>query len=232
MTTLVLVRHGQASFGTRNYDCLSDAGIRQSKVLGAHWSQLGARWDQAYSGEMSRQRDTASLALAALNDGRVAEVLPEFNEYDADAVVRSYLPVLARRHPELSLDRRELFADRKAFQLFFEKVIHCWLSGEAHDGGDLESWIAFRERCLAGLRAVVTPGGPERRVVFTSGGVITVALQAALGVDDAAAFRLNWRIYNAGQHVFRWGRSGLQLLGFNNISHLELARDPALLTHR
>ncbi len=232
MTTLVLVRHGQASFGTRNYDCLSETGIRQSKVLGAHWSQLDTRWDLAFTGEMSRQRDTASLSLTAANHSGIAMARPEFNEYDADAVVRSYLPVLARRHPELSLDRRELFADRKAFQLFFEKVIDCWLSGAAHDGGTLEGWVAFRDRCLDGLRAVVTPGGRERRVVFTSGGVITVALQAALGVDDAAAFRLNWRIYNAGQHVFRWGNRGLQLLGFNNITHLEQAQDPALLTFR
>lgn len=232
MTTLVLVRHGQASFGTHNYDRLSELGIRQSEVLGAHWARLGIRWDAAYSGDMSRQKDTGRLALAASGDAVATTALPEFNEYDADQVVRGYLPVIARKHPELSLDRRALFADRKTFQRFFEKVVACWLAGETPDGPPAEPWAAFRDRCLHGLRTISEPGGRQSKVVFTSGGVITVALQAALAVDDATAFRLNWRIYNAGLHVFRFGRSGLQLLGFNNVSHLELAGDPALLTYR
>ena len=232
MTTLVLVRHGQASFGTHNYDRLSDTGVRQGEVLGAHWSALGTQWDAAFSGNMARQQDTGRLALGASAMNTAITPIPDFNEYDADAVVKAYLPVVARQHPELSLDRRELFKDRKAFQRVFEKVIDCWLTAEPHDAGTLESWSEFRNRCRRGLQAISEPGGAQRKVIFTSGGVITVALQAALGLDDAAAFRLNWRIYNAGQHVYRWGRSGLQLLGFNNVSHLELAGDPALLTFR
>ena len=69
-------------------------------------------------------------------------------------------------------------------------------------------------------------------VAFTSGGVITAALQQALGLDDAVAQRMNWRIFNASVHVFSVGRGGLGLMGFNDVAHLQQLRDERLLTHR
>src|SRR6202012_6107391 len=59
VTTLVLVRHGQASFGARNYDELSATGERQGTVLGEHWRRCGRGFDAAWSGEMVRQKVTA-----------------------------------------------------------------------------------------------------------------------------------------------------------------------------
>ena len=80
--------------------------------------------------------------------------------------------------------------------------------------------------------SAVAPAGAETVVAFTSGGVIAAALAEALKLDGKTAFEMNWRIYNASVHVFRLGKRGLTLLGFNNVSHLELAKDPALLTFR
>ena len=37
MSELHLVRHAQASFGSDNYDQLSDLGHRQSRLLGGHF---------------------------------------------------------------------------------------------------------------------------------------------------------------------------------------------------
>ena len=34
MTTIYLIRHGQASFGQQNYDQLSNKGERQAQLLG------------------------------------------------------------------------------------------------------------------------------------------------------------------------------------------------------
>jgi broad specificity phosphatase PhoE len=78
----------------------------------------------------------------------------------------------------------------------------------------------------------VAPPDAGTVVIFTSGGMITAALREALKLDPHQAFRLNWRIYNASVHHFHLGRRGLALLGFNNVTHLEMARDPALLTFR
>lgn len=232
MTTLVLVRHGQASFGARNYDELSPLGHRQSAVLGAHWRALGFDADAWYSGAMARQRKTGVEVRAAMGhpDSAIAEH-PAFDEYDHQGLIRAYLPLVAAEHPDVTLTRQALFADPRMFQRFFEKIIACWLEGRAGDEAIGETWEAFCARCRAGLRDVAAEGR-ERVVAFTSGGVITAALHEALGLSGATAFEANWRVYNASVHTFRLSRRGLALVGFNNVAHLELARDPALLTFR
>ena len=42
MGTLYLVRHGQASFGTDDYDLLSELGVRQCERLGEWFREHGA----------------------------------------------------------------------------------------------------------------------------------------------------------------------------------------------
>lgn len=232
MTTFVLVRHGQASFGARNYDALSPLGHRQSEALGRHWRDIGFAADAWYSGAMARQRDTGVAARRALGHAEPTVVEhAAFDEYDHQGLIRAYLPVIAADHPDLAVDRRELFADPRTFQRFFAKVIACWLDNRQCDDVVKETWQAFCERCMQGLREVAQ-AGRERVVAFTSGGFITVALKEALGLEGAAAFEANWRIYNASVHTFRLSKSGPALVGFNNVAHLELARDPALLTFR
>lgn len=232
MTTLVLVRHGQASFGKHNYDVLSEIGERQSRILGGHLATLEFSFDAAYSGAMSRQRRTGEEVLRALQrDPTSIGEHAGFNEYNADAVIRAYLPLIAKEHPEFSIAKRELFTDRKRFQQFFELIIAAWITEKPHGESGLETFDEFCARCIAGLRDVAPPDA-KTVVIFTSGGMITAALREALKLDPHHAFRMNWRIYNASVHRFKLGRSGLSLLGFNNVTHLEMARDPALLTFR
>lgn len=232
MTTLVLVRHGQASFGARNYDALSPLGHRQSRALGAYWRQIGFTAPTWYSGAMARQKDTGIAVRTALghDDTSVVEH-GAFDEYDHQGLIRAYLPLIAAEHPDVSMDRREMFTDPKAFQRFFEKVIACWLEGRQCNDAVKETWEVFCARCLQGLHDMARDG-PERAVAFTSGGVITVALKEALRLDGVAAFEANWRVYNASVHTFRLSKRGLALVGFNSVAHLELAQDPALLTFR
>lgn len=40
MTTIYLVRHGQASFGKSNYDELSENGEAQATLLGQYFKQI------------------------------------------------------------------------------------------------------------------------------------------------------------------------------------------------
>ena len=65
MATIYLVRHGQASFGAENYDKLSDLGCRQATVVGEYFRDQGIHFDAVYSGDLSRQRNTARLAIAS-----------------------------------------------------------------------------------------------------------------------------------------------------------------------
>lgn len=231
MTELVLVRHGQASFGGARYDVLSPMGLRQSAVLGAHWQHLGFKADAFYSGAMARQKDTAKQALS--DAGIVSAIVenPAFNEYDFEGILRGYLPIAAYEHPQLKLTAAGVFKDPRQFQAMFEIIIGYWLAGRAPDATPIEPWLAFSGRVRDGLREAAS-ADRQRTVVFTSGGVIAVALREALQLSDAMAFRMNWRIANASVHRFKRGKSGLSLIGFNNITHLELANDPALITFR
>ena len=46
MTSIYLVRHGQASFGKKDYDNLSEIGEKQSFLLGEHFKKLKLNFDK------------------------------------------------------------------------------------------------------------------------------------------------------------------------------------------
>ena len=50
MITILLARHGQASFGKKNYDELSELGITQARMLGAHYAHTQRRIDAVVAG--------------------------------------------------------------------------------------------------------------------------------------------------------------------------------------
>ena len=58
MASLYLIRHGQASFGSANYDQLSPLGQRQADVSGRFFADTTLHFAQAVSGDLSRQRET------------------------------------------------------------------------------------------------------------------------------------------------------------------------------
>ena len=230
--TLVLVRHGQASFAARDYDALSPLGRRQSILLGRHWRSCGQQFDQVWAGAMVRQRDTAQLACADLPGGTGSALVdPAFNEFDHQNLIRAYLPQILQDHAEFEGDRRTLLADRRTFQRLFELVTAAWVAARASAIPVTESWGQFTSRCQEGLLRIAA-GGPQRIVVFTSGGVIASILMRALDIPAETAFRLNWQVLNASMHVFRLGSRGLELQSFNDTAYLQLERDPELLTYR
>ena len=65
MASLYVIRHGQASFGSDNYDQLSPLGQRQADVSGRYFADIGLQFAQAVSGDLSRQRETGQRILAA-----------------------------------------------------------------------------------------------------------------------------------------------------------------------
>jgi broad specificity phosphatase PhoE len=59
MSSLTLVRHGQASFFAEDYDQLSALGHAQAGLLGDHWVRRRLGFDEVYVGPRTRQRQTA-----------------------------------------------------------------------------------------------------------------------------------------------------------------------------
>src|SRR5436305_13033035 len=98
MSSLFLVRHGQASFLERNYDKLSAKGEQQSRMLGEYWTGLKLGFDRVYSGPKVRQRETARIVGEAYKRAGlpwpVPIVLPECESVQAEAVMERSLPEL------------------------------------------------------------------------------------------------------------------------------------------
>lgn len=234
MTTVHFLRHGQASFGARNYDRLSELGERQAQLLGSHLQALGLRFDAMVAGSLVRQQDTAGHARVQLGEGLPALTTdPAFNEYDADGLFRAYLPRVLREDPELAAGAQKMTQDRRLFQRAFAAVSRLWVEGAVPENGELEPWQAFVARVHAGMDRLQAAHGKQAHVaLFTSGGVIAVAAATALGLPPLHTLQLNWNIYNASITEIRLRPKGPLLLGFNNITYLRLAADPTLITHR
>jgi broad specificity phosphatase PhoE len=211
MGVVLLVRHGQASFGARDYDVLSDAGLEQSRVLGRALAVQGVTPSVVVHGAMLRQRDTAD----AMAEGGGWTVTPEldegWNEFDHVAVVAQ------------GVDRRAVGNDRRAFQRVFEEATARW-SGGRHDDEYAESWPAFLGRANDALDRAFAREGVT--VVVSSGGPI--AAVAATLIDPVAPpdeIPRLWNAFNtvtANASVTRVleGSTGRRLLSFNEHSHL------------
>jgi broad specificity phosphatase PhoE len=233
LSELILVRHGQASFGTDSYDKLSPDGIRQVKILAQHWQQLNMRYDALYSGELRRQQETAQLLAPTVSNPQI-NILAGLNEYNGEPLIRLYLRDHARNEgfdlaPE---DVRE----RKTFQRVLEAASRHWIEGSLSAGAedsDFEPWQDFKARVHNVLDEIMTRHtGGSRVVIATSGGVIAVALQRALQLPDNQTIATNWMVNNSSVTRLVYGRGKVSLGSFNTLSHLEFPDRLGLITFR
>jgi broad specificity phosphatase PhoE len=197
---VLLVRHGQASWGAADYDVLSPLGERQATATGEFLARL--RPDAVVHGLMQRQRRTAELIAEAAGWSLVPSVDGRWDEMD-------HLAVLDAQPRDFDGE-----PDAHQFQAWFEKATGRWLSG-AHDGEYAESWSQFRDRVLAGLDAL----GDGTTVVVTSGGPISVVV-AHLLESSAAYQRIAPVVVNASVTKVVVGRRGHTLVSFNEHGHL------------
>ncbi len=216
MGVVLLVRHGQASFGADDYDVLSETGWEQGRRLGAWLAERKVVPTRVVSGGMRRHRETAqSVAGAAGWDDDVAADLG-WDEFDHLGVVAAYPD-----HPEGELDRRE-------FQRVFELATRRWTGGE-HDAEYPESWPGFARRVRDALDRACDGAGPGGTVVVvSSGGPIAAACAALVDPDgdDPATYarlwaRFNTVVVNSSMTRVVVGSTGARLLTFNEHPHLE-----------
>ncbi|MBU1170704.1 MAG: phosphoglycerate mutase family protein [Proteobacteria bacterium] len=235
MTKLWIIRHGQASFGDSDYDKLSDTGILQSRILGRYFKSTGTEFHIAYVGTMKRQIDTADIALSELCQGsRPLKALSEaaFNEYDFKPIITALLPELLVDEPDMNHVLPNIFKDNREFQKMFGKIMDRWVSGRYATPG-IETYAQYTGRVREGLVRVTDLEDDKPCIaVFTSGGVISVAMQMALGLSDHEAMRLAWWVKNTSVTLLDYKKGRFNLLYFNLLSHLELENKPELLTYR
>lgn len=239
MSTLVAVRHGQASFFEANYDRLSELGEEQSRLLGRFWAQREIVFDEVYSGPRARQIETARLVGEGY--AQLGKCWPEtrvdaaFDEYHAEAVLKQSLPDLVQKDERI----RDLYtaveraADRaetlRSFQKMYEVVIGSWARGEL-ELSDIEPWPTFCDRVHRGIADIMAAAGRGRRVaIFTSGGPVGVTLQRALELTSQRTLEMAWMVRNASFSEYVFDQQRFTLSQFNAIPHLD---DPRLWTYR
>jgi broad specificity phosphatase PhoE len=221
VSVVLLVRHGQASWGAEDYDLLSPTGQRQSEVLGTALAGRGLVPDLVVRGAMRRHRQTAEGAVAGA--GWVADVVedPGWNEFDHVQMFELHPPGVGEGE-ELT---------RAQFDEWFTGALRRW-AGDEHAHEYDESFAAFTGRVDAALRRTVDRLGPRgTAVVFTSGGPVAWVVASLLGGGADVWTRLNPVTVNASVSKVVVGRRGPTLVTFNDHAHLETA-GPALITYR
>lgn len=229
MSSIFLVRHGQASFGSADYDRLSALGELQVAHLRDHLLHIGQPIHAIYSGSLRRQRSTAAIIDGAVACG--CTTLPAFDEYDAHSLIKRHSALTGM--PLESLQGNGATPDHRAFQRRLEEVGRAWVAGTLDDPGH-ESWQAFRSRVAEGLERVMASEGRSRDVVIaTSAGVIGAAVAHILGLDDLGALRLSWVVLNSSVTRIRFDGTRCSLDSFNAVAHLEAQPQArSLLTYR
>jgi broad specificity phosphatase PhoE len=222
VSQILLVRHGQASWGAEDYDLLSELGERQSFVVGEALAARGVRPDLLVRGSMRRHRQTTEQALAGAGWPADGVVVDEgWDEFDHEQVFAMHPPGYGEGE-EMS---------RAQFQAWFHEAMLRWAGGE-YDADYDESFSAFGRRVDAALRRTVERLGPNgTAVVFTSGGTISWLATSLLGGTPDVWAQLNPVTVNSSVSKVVVGRRGATLISFNDHSHLEGARE-GFITYR
>jgi broad specificity phosphatase PhoE len=215
--TVLLIRHGQGSYGTGDYDVLSDMGKRQAEVVAAALERRGVRPVRIVAGTLARQTDTAAPTVAATGVQPATD--PRWNEYEMEDVVAHH-----GEGDEMPAGSREL-------QPILDAALKRWIAARG-DTPVARSWSDFAGGAIAALDELTASlGRGETALAFTSGGILGVLCAHLLDLPDPAAVAFNRVAVNGAITKFVHGRSGTTLISYNDHGHLEDA-DRELVTFR
>jgi broad specificity phosphatase PhoE len=221
MGIVLLVRHGQASFGADDYDVLSDDGVTQGLTLGRALRATETEPTLVISGTLRRQRETAEGIVEAAGWEVPLETDARWDEFDHLQVVETYAKAAGSIPIETS--------DRREFQILFERSTGRWASAN-YDEEYEETFAAFTQRVRAALAEACRAADTGRTVVVvSSGGAIAACAAMLTGVSDrpqrlsAAWQRFNTVMVNTSVTRVVVGSTGARLLTFNEHGHLKAA---------
>ncbi|MEH6382423.1 MAG: histidine phosphatase family protein [Dietzia cercidiphylli] len=238
MGAIHLVRHGQASFGSGDYDRLSETGHLQARLTGRDMAARGLRPDVVIHGGLRRQRETAQGLVEGLVEGLregVGEDLGEgpgwdcpvecddrWAEYDADEVLTAARAAgVSAGHA--TLDSAGSSGEAKqAFQRQLDAALGHWAGLEA-----FETYRAAADAAIAD--AAARSGSGRTTVVVSSAGTISLAVAGLLADPEGVVglwTRLQRVTVNTGVARVVVGRGGMTCIAVNEHQHLERAAGP------
>lgn len=236
MAAIYLIRHGQASCGSADYDQLSEKGSKQGVILGQYW-RSNVVPNKFYSGDLLRHGQT----LKCFTEGYQVEDTPMiihsgFNEFDHEDILTNY-NAQWQNFAKMSEEINRLKEPNKTFQKEFSKALERWLSGDKNHEYK-ESWPQFKVRCIRALQDIIKQelannhtftediNGAKKSndiLVFTSGGTISVIVQHILKLSDQYALQINQQSRNTSVTKLLFSENMLSVDYLNNYSHLEQA---------
>lgn len=235
MATIYLIRHGQASFGSDDYDKLSELGERQAEHVGYYLRDHGITLDAAYSGDLKRQRRTAELVLASQPAAVSHTIDPRFNEVRNDEQVEYLVPRLTETNPALDELVKRGLSSSKDYQKVIDAVFNYWVSPECDEPG-IQSWADYSGGARDALKEVMSKEGGGKTVgIFTSGGTIATLVTAVLGLGGEHAYKFYEPIFNCSVTQLFYNGEKVSLSYFNDRSFLQylgLQAGENLVTYR
>ena len=241
MTTILLARHGQASFGQENYDQLSELGSIQAQMLGQHYATTQRRIDAIFSGSLVRQQDSArhfwesyqssmdnsneAPILAALDINEPdSYIIPQFDEFNhKDVLVKSNPAFASKAAIAIEIAKADVPATRLAE--LFDRAMQRWHAGD-DDHDYLESWSQFNSRAQQAVEQIrmqvasLSLDHHSTVLVFTSGGVIAAITAQLLQQGSQTAYQLNKSLVNTGVTSITLKDQSTRLMSLNEYSHL------------
>ncbi|MDJ0930691.1 histidine phosphatase family protein [Breoghania sp.] len=209
MSELVLARHGQASFGSDDYDRLSPLGHEQARRLGDELAASGFSPDCIFIGAQRRHRETLEGMAPTLKlDPAQATVLEGLNEFDVTGLLNARFP------DGLTHEERN---DRGLYFRLMREMVIAWQNDEID--GPPELFSAFTERVLSARSTMISKGGTV--LVVSSGGAISRMLADVMQAPPVQMILLQLQLKNCV--VSRLvGRDDIQYLhSFNETPHLQ-----------
>ena len=240
MAEILCVRHGQASFGSDNYDQLSDKGYQQGRLLGDYLLAANVNLDKIYVGTLKRQVQTAEAVRQRFAEH--GKPLPEcivdsrWDELQTEEQIKLLAPLLVESNSLLEHLMLAAQTDSRSFQKLVEIVFEHWVSLTRNVPG-LESWAEADQRVKSVLSEVMAQSDKGSRVaVFTSAGVIAMVSAHAMKSPLSGVYPLFEKVINCSITRLLHNGERIALSSFNEFGFLQAmaaqANEPDIITYR
>jgi broad specificity phosphatase PhoE len=222
--SITAIRHGQASYGSADYDRLSAAGWQQSRLLGDWLAGHGLRFAHVVCGGMRRHRETLEAIAEAY--AAAGQALPEpvfdtdLNEFDHRAVIGAYLA----EQPAAAVATDGERPSQQAVMQLLHGALSRWASG-AYEDRLTEGWAPFGERVQRAAERLLPLSASGSVLLVSSGGTLSRLAQRALEAPDLRAVELNLSLRNSGLCEFHAFDGSLRMGSWNALPHLAGQRE-------
>ena len=230
MTRITMIRHGQASILSENYDQLSDLGKEQADLLGEYFAANNIHFDRVVMGPLFRHKQTTEGIqkgyISRNMDFPEIEMMEAFREHQGPAVVRELGPKLHAAGDERAVQIMSMPTETRTDKIrqhlrMFEYITKKWVTG-AYDemASEHQSWADFTQKVLNGIDEIVKTSPNQHVAVVSSGGPVSVLVGNVLGMSQEKIMEMNWMIENSSFSEVHISSKRRSIRNFNCYNHI------------